>query len=368
MSSDTETSSRSSDSSYLTPSDWQELRVRPYQHQAAGHRDTLYETKDGGIIVKATERTEADNYEHIDNKDHVLSALKGYTPRYHGSISRSFFASSDDQENQALDSDGQYRRLSEWESRSRTGTCDKNDTYIALENVVHGTENLTHVDIKLGTRLWNRTAILKKRERMDREAKETTSASTGIKFAGGDIYHHGRTTPLNQDFCKNLTSETLHEGFSTIFPSIDDNILPHDKHSGSSSTDYNDQMTPSQKLEREKDMLEIVSGMKDRTQDICKSVEMVKKGGWDLTGTSLYLYHGGNKSSDDDGSSEVNGGDSRWGAKLIDLARVGPLVDDVDDQLLEDGVDLGMDTAVSKMKEREKALQQSCDRLSKMVV
>jgi len=59
---------------------------------------------------------------------------------------------------------------------------------VVLENLVAGFVKPNILDVKLGARLWDEDSSLSKRERLDKLAAETTSASLGFRIAGMRVW------------------------------------------------------------------------------------------------------------------------------------------------------------------------------------
>lgn len=67
---------------------------------------------------------------------------------------------------------------------------------LVLENLAHRFVRPNVLDIKLGTQLWDDDATMEKRERMERVARTTTSATTGIRLTGFQVVHSIPYPPL----------------------------------------------------------------------------------------------------------------------------------------------------------------------------
>lgn len=102
------------------------------------------------------------------------------------------------------------------------------ETAIMLENVAEHYQKPNILDVKLGARLWADDAPRAKRERLDRNAEETTSKALGIRIAGMRIWHGLESTdesePLidgyrvyDKHYGRALTSETVRQGFEHFF-------------------------------------------------------------------------------------------------------------------------------------------------------
>ncbi|MCJ1471077.1 hypothetical protein MMC07_009725 [Pseudocyphellaria aurata] len=102
------------------------------------------------------------------------------------------------------------------------------ETAIVLENVVNHYQKPNVLDVKLGARLWADDAPHAKREKLDKNAEETTSKALGIRIAGMRIWHGHESTddsgPLldgyrvyDKYYGRLLTPETVRQGFEHFF-------------------------------------------------------------------------------------------------------------------------------------------------------
>lgn len=102
------------------------------------------------------------------------------------------------------------------------------DSAIVLENVAEKFRRPNILDVKLGARLWADDAPPAKREKMEREAKETTSEALGLRIAGMRIWEGiecadqgGRNVDgyraYDKFYGRNFTPETVHRGFEDFF-------------------------------------------------------------------------------------------------------------------------------------------------------
>lgn len=102
------------------------------------------------------------------------------------------------------------------------------ETAIMLENVAEHYKKPNILDVKLGARLWADDAPRAKREKLDRNAEETTSKALGLRIAGMRIWQGFESTndsePLvdgyrvyDKHYGRALTSETVRQGFEHFF-------------------------------------------------------------------------------------------------------------------------------------------------------
>lgn len=109
------------------------------------------------------------------------------------------------------------------------------DSAIVLDNVAVHYRKPNILDVKLGARLWADDSPPAKREKMDKQAMETTSKGLGIRIAGmrnwQGLEFNGRPE-VNFDgyrvfdkyYGRSLTSETVHHGFENFFNMVDGRI------------------------------------------------------------------------------------------------------------------------------------------------
>lgn len=108
------------------------------------------------------------------------------------------------------------------------------DSAIMLENVAEHYQKPNILDVKLGARLWADDSPPAKREKMDKQAAETTSKALGLRIAGMRIWKgpYSNQSELNLDgyhvfekfYGRSLTSETVHQGFEKFFNIVDGRI------------------------------------------------------------------------------------------------------------------------------------------------
>lgn len=102
------------------------------------------------------------------------------------------------------------------------------ETAIMLENVAEHYQKPNILDVKLGARLWADDAPRAKREKLDRNAEETTSKALGFRIAGMRIWQGlesiDDSAPLidgysvyDKHYGRALTAETVRQGFEHFF-------------------------------------------------------------------------------------------------------------------------------------------------------
>ncbi|KAI7883188.1 SAICAR synthase-like protein [Lichtheimia hyalospora FSU 10163] len=124
------------------------------------------------------------------------------------------------------------------------------DENLCLENVLHGFTRPCVLDLKLGTRLYDNDATAEKREKMQKNAKGTTSETLGIRISGMKVYNTiDRTWAIyDKQFGRSRTADTILDGLlafffpTSIYAKADDPVIVHDQEqdkdtvSGSSSS------------------------------------------------------------------------------------------------------------------------------------
>lgn len=102
------------------------------------------------------------------------------------------------------------------------------DSAIMLENVVKHFRKPNILDVKLGARLWADDSPPAKREKLEKQAAETTSKELGLRISGMRVWRgpgsdgHPEVTLdgyqiFDKHYGKNLTVDTVHEGFEKYF-------------------------------------------------------------------------------------------------------------------------------------------------------
>lgn len=111
---------------------------------------------------------------------------------------------------------------------------------IALENVTYGFVRPNVLDVKLGTRLWDESAPLAKRARLDQSASETTSSSLGFRIAGMKVWRVTTTASIDSAagedgyevfgkmYGRQFRAEDVNKGFKT-FLSVSGGTEPRDE-------------------------------------------------------------------------------------------------------------------------------------------
>ncbi|KIX08402.1 uncharacterized protein Z518_03058 [Rhinocladiella mackenziei CBS 650.93] len=179
-----------------------ESELVAFSHSAAGH-EGISSNASGSLIIKPCTQSEIDFYESA--KDHPL--FQAHMPTFIGSL-----CEHEDQDTVAplLDSQnsssggntdalegtaaagiiadptpGLIRRAT-WKPSG--GKKLSTGLAIVLENAAFGFKHPNVLDVKLGARLWDDDAPLKKRQKLDEVSNSTTSASLGFRVAGMKVW------------------------------------------------------------------------------------------------------------------------------------------------------------------------------------
>ena len=102
------------------------------------------------------------------------------------------------------------------------------DLAIVLENAAWGFTRPNVLDVKLGSQLWDSSASLSKRARLDKVASETTSSSLGFRIAGMKVWQDGavpdpettgedRYKVYDKMYGRKFTADDVIEGFKDFF-------------------------------------------------------------------------------------------------------------------------------------------------------
>ncbi|CDH51754.1 arginine metabolism regulation protein iii [Lichtheimia corymbifera JMRC:FSU:9682] len=93
------------------------------------------------------------------------------------------------------------------------------DENLCLENVLHGFTRPCVLDLKLGTRLYDDDATPEKREKMQKNAKGTTSEELGIRISGMKVYNTiDRAWAIyDKQFGRSRTADTILDGLLSFF-------------------------------------------------------------------------------------------------------------------------------------------------------
>ncbi|MCJ1430237.1 hypothetical protein MMC29_008154 [Sticta canariensis] len=206
-----------------------------FTNTAAGHDGVLSDVS-GTTVIKPCKQAEIRFYEST----FAHPEFAEYIPKFMGTLSLlpdndSAFAaataltqsSSFDQQNPALQHVPDSIVMEKAWAPSGGGKITT-ETAIMLENVAEHYKKPNILDLKLGARLWADDAPRAKREKLDRNAEETTSKALGLRIAGMRIWQGLEPTndsePLvdgyrvyDKHYGRALTSETVRQGFEHFF-------------------------------------------------------------------------------------------------------------------------------------------------------
>ncbi|ADV25821.1 arginine metabolism transcriptional control protein [Cryptococcus gattii E566] len=188
----------------LTPGDH-----TPFPHQIAGHPGVMSDPS-GGLLIKPALPREIAFYQMLSNSDpeDIVWPLRKFVPKNYGTL-----------------------RL---EGRLGAGGAIetdldmKNETpeSVVLENLAYAYTRPNIMDVKLGTVLHAPYATDEKRQRMEKQARETTTHETGIRLTGCQTWHAPTqgyiSTP--KSFGKSITTPELSLGMVRFFPLPTDSI------------------------------------------------------------------------------------------------------------------------------------------------
>ncbi|KZO95186.1 SAICAR synthase-like protein [Calocera viscosa TUFC12733] len=169
--------------------------------QVGGHPDTVELSADGSFVIKTVLPTEHTFYDALGSTP-ALSQLWEWTPQFYGTLRLEG----------RMQPDGE---LVPAPSVGVTGTES-----LVLENVCQYFERADVIDVKLGRVLWEEGATEEKRMRMDQRARETTSAETGVRLTGFNVYNRLTNSFITypKSYGYSFTPSQLPSGISAFFP------------------------------------------------------------------------------------------------------------------------------------------------------
>ena len=100
------------------------------------------------------------------------------------------------------------------------GTTEKTDEVsVIIENLTQGFKRPNILDVKLGKQLWDERASQEKRERMDANAKDTTSWTEGLRLTGWQVWDNDtkQTVFTSKTFGKAISADLLPLGLRLFF-------------------------------------------------------------------------------------------------------------------------------------------------------
>jgi 1D-myo-inositol-tetrakisphosphate 5-kinase/inositol-polyphosphate multikinase len=179
--------------------------------QAAGHEGAR-QSLDGDLFVKPTNQQEVEFYVAI-KPDPYMQAISCefmglLTEQNVGSSSERYIEDivKEAEETQDLAKINQYI------------TSTKN-VLIVLKNATQGFSEPCILDAKLGRQLWDESASVEKRDRLDQVSQTTTSGTLGVRVAGMSVYNPTTKARVwyDRQFGRNIKVEKVVQGFSEYF-------------------------------------------------------------------------------------------------------------------------------------------------------
>ncbi|WVQ64083.1 uncharacterized protein L199_002242 [Kwoniella botswanensis] len=180
----------------------------PLANQVAGH-DGVMSDASGSLVIKPALAREIAFYQTLNSSDREdpIRRLKPFVPKFLGTLRL---------EGQ-LSSSGDVERL---EGK------DEVPESVVLENLSYAFTHPSILDVKLGTVLYDPDASEEKKQRMDKQARETTTHELGIRFTGCTTWHSPSQSYIvtPKSFGKTITANQLPEGMVRFFPTSSDII------------------------------------------------------------------------------------------------------------------------------------------------
>ncbi|KZT11162.1 SAICAR synthase-like protein [Laetiporus sulphureus 93-53] len=162
--------------------------------QVGGHPGILT-TEDGSLIIKSALPNEISFYQTVA-VDPGFQPLRDFVPQFYGTLRL----------------EGQIDPDADGNDLGSVKPVEENLTFTFLKPNV--------LDVKLGTVLYDDDATAEKKERMDKVARETTSAETGIRLTGFQVYDLARNQPIftPKIYGKSIKPADLPDGIARFFP------------------------------------------------------------------------------------------------------------------------------------------------------
>ncbi|KAF9806136.1 hypothetical protein IEO21_08798 [Rhodonia placenta] len=163
----------------------------PLTTQVGGHPGVLT-TEDGVLLIKRALPREVAFYQSVSS-DPALAQLYNFIPEFYGTL--------------------------KLEGRLEHGTSITDPNAIK-PNLSYTFSKPNVLDVKLGTVLYDEDASPEKRARMEQVARETTSAETGLRLTGFQVYDLTSDKPVvaPKSYGKSIKAADLPEGIARFFP------------------------------------------------------------------------------------------------------------------------------------------------------
>ncbi|WVQ81572.1 hypothetical protein IAT38_003696 [Cryptococcus sp. DSM 104549] len=173
----------------------------PLANQVAGH-DGVMSDASGSLVIKPALPREIAFYQMLSNSDRTdpIRALKPFVPRSYGTLRL----------------EGQLAPGGEVDTSVKGDVPES----VVLENLSYAYTHPNIMDVKLGTVLYAPDASDEKRQRMDKQARETTTQEKGLRLTGCQTWHAPTQTYIStpKSFGKTIKADQLPTGMVRFFP------------------------------------------------------------------------------------------------------------------------------------------------------
>ncbi|OXH21698.1 arginine metabolism transcriptional control protein [Cryptococcus neoformans] len=181
----------------------------PFSHQVAGHPGVMSDPS-GSLVIKPALPREIAFYQLLSNSDpeDIVWPLRKFVPKNYGTLRL----------------EGRIGAAGGVETD--LDVQDEVPESVVLANLAYAYTRPNIMDVKLGTVLYAPYATDEKRQRMDRQAKETTTFETGIRLTGCQTWHAPTQSYIStpKSFGKSITPPQLSQGMVRFFPLPTDSI------------------------------------------------------------------------------------------------------------------------------------------------
>ncbi|ORY28800.1 hypothetical protein BCR39DRAFT_186916 [Naematelia encephala] len=180
----------------------------PLANQVAGHQNVMSDAS-GSLVIKLALAREIAFYQLVNSasRSSSLARLKPFVARFYGTL--------------RLEG-----RLDGVGGLTQDGLDTEIPESVVLENLAHDYTHPSILDVKLGTILYDIDAKPEKKERMEKQARETTIATTGLRLTGAQTWHAASESYIltPKSFGKTIKPDQLSEGIKRFFPLPGDSI------------------------------------------------------------------------------------------------------------------------------------------------